>query len=688
MRTRSITFMLSLVMLAFAHPALATWNAGTGNPVSTATGNQLVSQLLPDGSQGTFVVWVDDRAGNRDIYAQRMTREGTVASGWPTNGVALCTAGGDQDFPVIASGAGGLIIAWQDHRGSTWDIYAQKIGPTGAVQWPVNGVPVSTLTQDQKKPSIASDGVGGCYIAWEDGWAFHDDISAQHLTSAGGIALGWSQDGLLICIAQGFQLEPSVAAGTDGGVYISWLDGRSGSGAYSVYGSRVNADGTTYWPFNGVQFCDFANNQSELSSVSDGSNGVIVTFTVDGSALYGKGVYAQRVNAAGTRLWGSAAQVTDAIHDQSSPRLVSDGAGGAFFTWRDLYSGQPEIWAARLNGSGQPASPGWPRTVVSTRCGDHSDPTIVADMAGGVFIGWLVSGYTTCGPTFLKPYVQRMTANGQVATGWPANGLEPAPSSPRLYSGWPRIASDGEGGVFVAWSQSPTSSNYDAYLQRFTGSGIRAPEVIPPAAVSDLVAYNGCQTITVTWTAPADDGGSQPVVAYRLYRNTSPGPGGALVSTPTPSSPGSAESVDDHVGWCSVPLYYFLYSQDECGNWSAVSNTGGPARTRCPPGGCTDLAPASAPTATFRCLPNPARGQVLFGYAVPNELAGQREIIAIYDLAGRRVAIVSDGPARPGAREIHWDMRSESGGKVAAGVYFARLTLGQKTVSRVIVFLK
>ena len=182
MRTRSITFMLWLVMLAFPHPALATWNASTGNPVCAATGDQLVYQLLSDNFQGTFVVWVDNRAGNNwGVYAQRMTREGTIASGWPTNGVSLCTASGLRDYPVIVSdGAGGLIVAWQDKRGSTWDIYAQRINGAGAVQWSANGIPVCTQTFDQTVPSIASDGAGGCFIAWADARGNLNDIYVRY----------------------------------------------------------------------------------------------------------------------------------------------------------------------------------------------------------------------------------------------------------------------------------------------------------------------------------------------------------------------------------------------------------------------------------------------------------------------------------------------------------------------------
>ena len=36
------------------------------------------------------------RAGNRDIYVQRMTGSGSIAAGWPVDGVALTTAAGDQ----------------------------------------------------------------------------------------------------------------------------------------------------------------------------------------------------------------------------------------------------------------------------------------------------------------------------------------------------------------------------------------------------------------------------------------------------------------------------------------------------------------------------------------------------------------------------------------------------------------
>ncbi len=47
--------------------------------------------------------------------------------------------------------------------------------------------------------------------------------------------------------------------------------------------------------------------------------------------------------------------------------------------------------------------------------------------------------------------------------------------------------------------------------------------------------------------------------------------------------------------------------------------------------------------------------------------------LAVYDVAGRHVATLADGPAAPGVHEVSWDGRDAGGAQVASGVYFARL---------------
>jgi hypothetical protein len=80
--------------------------------------------IVSDAGGAAFIAWQDARAGDYDIYAQRLTSSG-VAQCTP-NGFALCTAADEQSLPALAAdGSGGAIVAWQDFRnGINFNSYA------------------------------------------------------------------------------------------------------------------------------------------------------------------------------------------------------------------------------------------------------------------------------------------------------------------------------------------------------------------------------------------------------------------------------------------------------------------------------------------------------------------------------------------------------------------------------------
>ncbi|MFH0777064.1 MAG: hypothetical protein V2A71_00390, partial [Candidatus Eisenbacteria bacterium] len=88
----------SVVLLVPAHGA-ATWQAG-GNAICTATGNQYEIQIISDGAGGAIIVWTDERSG-LDIYAQRVGPSGAVQ--WAEDGMAICAHAGNQSTAQIIS---------------------------------------------------------------------------------------------------------------------------------------------------------------------------------------------------------------------------------------------------------------------------------------------------------------------------------------------------------------------------------------------------------------------------------------------------------------------------------------------------------------------------------------------------------------------------------------------------------
>ena len=76
-----------------------------------------------------------------------------------------------------------------------------------------------------------------------------------------------------------------------------------------------------------------------------------------------------------------------------------------------------------------------------------------------------------------------------------------------------------------------------------------------------------------------------------------------------------------------------------------------------------------------RPMPNPSHGPIDFELRAPE---GGRGHLAIFDLAGRRVATVLDREIEHGFQRVAWSGRDASGMPVASGVYRYRLTIGAR----------
>lgn len=117
-----------------------------GVPVIHASGDQMGIQVVSDDAGGVIVAWQDTRNGNNDIYAQRLGPNGQRL--WDTLGVGICVWPGDQTVPVISQdGSGGAVIAWQDTRNGNGDIYAQRVSADGSGVWSgTSSLPLSAFS--------------------------------------------------------------------------------------------------------------------------------------------------------------------------------------------------------------------------------------------------------------------------------------------------------------------------------------------------------------------------------------------------------------------------------------------------------------------------------------------------------------------------------------------------------------
>ncbi len=318
-----------------------------GVAVCAASGAQSAPDIVSNGARGAIIAWMDLRGGDYDIYAQYIDANGIAQ--WTTDGVAVREASYNQIEPKLApDGAGGAVIVWEDDPDYSSDIYAQRIDSVGVIQWASSGVTICTASGRQEENRIATDGFGGAIITWEDARGGTEKVYAQRVSAGGTVQ--WAANGIAVCLALGAQYLPQIAPLGGGESIVTWEDNRNSS--QDIFAQKISSAGALLWTSNGAAVCIASQNQL-YPKIASNSSGEAV-FTWRDLRDDADDIYTQKLDANGRVMWGIFGQlVCGAADGQHDPEIVSDGDGGAFIAWCDYRpSIGTDIYAQRVYQDG------------------------------------------------------------------------------------------------------------------------------------------------------------------------------------------------------------------------------------------------------------------------------------------------------------------------------------------------
>jgi len=241
--------------------------------------------------------------------------------------------------------------------------------------------------------------------------------------------------------------------------------GTTGRASTAVHAAR--AAGTTgvsaTAAVSNVRLCAALNDQTAPVYVPDGNGGGIAVWADGRNGNYD--IYAQKVNESGDTVWGiDGVPVCKAVGPQINPQLVADGAGGVIVVWEDgRADATGDIYAQRLTASGVELWTPDGVLVASTPEAQQA-PVVVTDALGGAIAIWKDARSGA-----FDLYARRIGANGVVQ--WAANGAPVSVAAGDQDE--PAAIADGAGGALIAW-RDRRGANADVYAQRISGAGVAA----------------------------------------------------------------------------------------------------------------------------------------------------------------------------------------------------------------------
>ncbi len=455
-KSSSFILVLALVCVSLlATPVAAQW-AVNGTAVSREEDDQYNVASVSDGAGGAIFVWQDWRGMSSSIYAQRLDADGNPL--WTENGVPICDTEDYAHFcRIVSDGSGGAIIVWCDDRTGDNNIYAQRIDPDGTLLWVPLGVAVCEEVLAQSDPVAIPDNMGGAIITWNDWRNGNADVYAQRIDS-GGNAI-WAAGGIAAVAESSDQYNPRICSDHAGGAILAWLDSRNGSS--HIYTQRISSDASILWVPDGIPVCE-ENDTYYFSMVCDG---VSVFFAWEEYRDMYPDVFLQRLDMTGNPLWdiGGIIACTN-WSEKYVPEIVDDQNGGAIVAWYDSRGYDYSVYAQRVNSDGSPA---WDEAgIMVFNAVGESELRVMADGNGGIFVP--LDAYIFEMDTY-DIYLQHVDGNGNIL--WPLpRGAAVCTVESEQYA--PVPVQDGSGGVIISWEDMRNFEDSDIYAQRFGSSGL------------------------------------------------------------------------------------------------------------------------------------------------------------------------------------------------------------------------
>ncbi|RLD86641.1 MAG: hypothetical protein DRJ09_11590, partial [Bacteroidetes bacterium] len=180
---------LLLLMLAFAAMmSKAQWTDDPliNTPVSTAVGEQAIPHTAYTSDGHFYVGFFSSESGNYNVRLQYYDFNGNAQ--WVSGGILISNHLQNSwlsDWDLTTDNTGNCVLAFNDVRDGNANVYAYKISSSGNFEWGVDGIALTSATEDEYAPKICVDGQNNTLVTWERPVSPHTQVVLQKIEPDG-----------------------------------------------------------------------------------------------------------------------------------------------------------------------------------------------------------------------------------------------------------------------------------------------------------------------------------------------------------------------------------------------------------------------------------------------------------------------------------------------------------------------
>ncbi|MDP7128349.1 MAG: T9SS type A sorting domain-containing protein [Candidatus Marinimicrobia bacterium] len=343
-------YLLSIsIILSFS---FGQWPTSPDNPLWLGDGVQAQVRATSDG--GAYVAWLSD--GNYHVYLQRLNSDGEPQ--WSNGGMVVSDQPNSSWIAVhhmnlAVDGNDNAIISTLDTRTGIWQVYAYKIAPDGSIPWGADGLALSVSGSDNISPRLTVLSDNSVAVAWCQNYM---TVRIQMISESG--ALQWGDGGIHIEDSTGDLVNPLPLTVDGTNVLLQWnhQSGPFWAPDSKLYLQKYNSSGIELWgsPVVVVGPVVFPTGNYFQESVGDGGGGSFSAWTeMSGS---NQSAVAQRISGSGEIVWGDDVDFsTNSSHFRTNPRTsIAEGSSQLMAAWTEANGGQSQhgVYAQRLDENG------------------------------------------------------------------------------------------------------------------------------------------------------------------------------------------------------------------------------------------------------------------------------------------------------------------------------------------------